>query len=240
MKVLRRTIPVMMLSLTLLVGCEQRSVSVESKSVTDQNYEKQLQNAKNQLEVAKKMVPSEPIVSLSTVTQILTEYYPMLFKQKDAESLWEYYARMTWHTTDKSKENLKKNIDKHADYLKIKKMYEDKILPLQSDDPYPTCRITEMNISYQKGKKGEEGSYKVHTVYELYKKDQTIKFPVELTIPENDEFFSSLFASGDETEPHDYGVPSDELSKARREFMNLLIGTRARTLTAEENKILLE
>ncbi|NEW06368.1 hypothetical protein GK047_10130 [Paenibacillus sp. SYP-B3998] len=243
MKVLRiaRTIPAVLLILSLMAGCEKRSVSEERKQVaSDQNYEKQLQIAQKQLEVANKMVPAEPIVSLSTVTQILTEYYPMLFKQKDEDSLFEYYARMTWHTSEKSKEKLKKNIDKHVDYLKIKKMYADKILPLKHDDPYPECRVTEMNISYQKAKKGEEGSYKVHTVYELYKKDQTISFPVDLTIPENSEFFSSLFASADDNEPYDYGVPSDELSKTRRDFMNLLIGARTRTLTVEESKILLE
>jgi len=77
-------------------------------------------------------------------------------------------------------------------------------------------------------------------VYELYKDKQTAQIPVTLLIPENNEFFSELFANADEREQVDYGIPSEKLDQIQKEIMQLLVGNRARLLTTEENKILLE
>lgn len=217
-----------MLSSVFFVGCNE-----SSQNPIDTDYEAQLQKAKAQLEIVKIMIPSELSVSLSSATQVLTEYYPMLFKQKDVDALFDYYARMTWHTSIKNKESLKSEIDEHADFQKIKKLYQEKILPLQDDDPYPEYRIVDMKINFRRPNKGTEGVYLVNASYELYKKNNTITLPVELEIPENTEFFSQLFNS-DDREPHDYGVPDNELSKVKREIITLLIGRRDRTLTVDE------
>ena len=217
MKVTRIAITIMFLGCMLLSGCEDNQAQLMTK-----DYETQLQLAKKQLNIVKKMIPQEPNVLLASATQILTEYYPMLFKQKDSEALFDFYAKMTWHTSEKSRELLKKDIDKHTDYQKIDKLYQDQILPQKKDHPYPEYRIIEMKINYLPIK-GEERSYLISAIYEIYKKDSTITLPVELKLPENSEFFSELFYSNN-SDPHDYGLPSNELNEVRREMMRLLIG----------------
>ncbi|WP_217562456.1 hypothetical protein [Paenibacillus sp. GbtcB18] len=236
-------VPLLIMTLVIFTGCElkkQEDKPQAQNSTSDDKAQTKIELANRQLEIAKKLAPVERIGSLSTATEFLTDFYPQLFWQKDEEALFETYASITWHTSEESKKAFKTKIEKQPDFKLLKNLYKEKVLPLSENDPYPTFRNIKMDITYQHGEKQSEGSYRINTVYELYKDKQTAQIPVTLLIPENNEFFSELFANADEREQVDYGIPSEKLDQIQKEIMQLLVGNRARLLTTEENKILLE
>ncbi|MCX7569980.1 hypothetical protein OS242_08380 [Tumebacillus sp. DT12] len=67
--------------------------------------------------------------SLGIITNILSAEWPTLFMAADEQELFERYALITWHPTERSKDRIKKNLDQHPEYAIYTEMYRNGTLP---------------------------------------------------------------------------------------------------------------
>lgn len=67
--------------------------------------------------------------SLGIITNILAAEWPSLFIAKNEKEMFETYALITWHPTERNKNKIKDNLVKHPEYAAYTEMYRNGTLP---------------------------------------------------------------------------------------------------------------
>lgn len=203
------------LSLFVISACG--NVNQVSSQQASKNYQKKI-------DILEKVENRDS--TLSRMTDLLIDEWPVLFKQPTEEELWKSYCRLTWHVEKDQQEQLKKDLIHHPEYLSYVELLKSGVLPAK-----------EISIKEVNSKRNSENlGYLVKVNYNLLLKDGTTKeLQVELNADDNMETFNDRFvqmvAGADEVIPE----PTNEQEELYRRFLlKLLDYNVSKKMTREE------
>ncbi|RAP17463.1 hypothetical protein C2W64_00763 [Brevibacillus laterosporus] len=186
--------------------------------------QKESKNYQKKIEILERVENKDS--TLSRMTNLLINEWPVLFKQSSEAELWKSYCRLTWHVEKDEQEQLKKNLTHHPEYLSYVDLLKKGILPARS--------VTVKEVNTQRNT--ENLGHLVKVTYDLLLKDGTTKeLQVTLNADDNMETFNDRFvpmvAGADNVIPE----PKNEQEELYRRFLlKLLDYNVSKKMTHEE------